>query len=277
MTRQRQYDPTERIGLNAVERIALEQLKWIYRERPILDFGIDAEIEEVRNGQPTGKLTAIQIKTGASYFRGQDPVHFYVDEEHLKYWEHYSLPVIVVLHNPDIGLTIWQWAGLRYARKTEKGWCLDIPRSQILNASAEPLLVDHDWSDEPISRRRRFLLDRSLMREFEEHEAFIAINVWINKSWAIREIAIRFDDDQKEEPDYVISVVVTWGYGVPDVMEHFFPWLEYEYPDEPEEIGGEIEEHRLSVRLTDVAKGFLLAEDYFEIGLQKEASFLDFP
>jgi hypothetical protein len=71
MTRQREYDPTERIGVNAVERIALEQLKWIFRERPIADFGIDAEIEEVRNGKPTGQLTVIQIKTGASYFRGK--------------------------------------------------------------------------------------------------------------------------------------------------------------------------------------------------------------
>ena len=67
----------------------------------------------------------------------------------------------------------------------------------------------------------------------------------------------------------MIGVEVTWGYQVPDVMSHFFPWLEYEYLDEPEEVAGEIEEHRLSVSLTDAAKGFLLAEDYFENGLQE--------
>jgi Domain of unknown function (DUF4365) len=142
VTRRREYHPTERIGVNAIEHIALNELEWIFRDRPIADFGIDAEMEEVRDGEPTGRLIAIQIKTGTSYFRGSgNIVHFYVSDDHLRYWDQHSLPVIVVFHDPQARLTIWQWAGLKYARKTEAGWCLDIPRSQVLNASAKSLLM----------------------------------------------------------------------------------------------------------------------------------------
>lgn len=44
------YSATERIGVNAVERIVVSELGWIFREQPIMDMGIDAQIELVENG-----------------------------------------------------------------------------------------------------------------------------------------------------------------------------------------------------------------------------------
>ena len=56
------YNTTERLGINAVEQIILKELKWIFREQLIADMGIDAQIEVVCNGVPTGQLLALQIK-----------------------------------------------------------------------------------------------------------------------------------------------------------------------------------------------------------------------
>ena len=58
------YTPTERIGINEVEKVIIKNIGWIFREQPIADVGIDAIIEQVENGEPTGKFIALQIKTG---------------------------------------------------------------------------------------------------------------------------------------------------------------------------------------------------------------------
>ena len=41
---------------------------WAFREQPVPDFGIDAHVEPSHEGRPSGKLIALQIKAGPSYF-----------------------------------------------------------------------------------------------------------------------------------------------------------------------------------------------------------------
>jgi hypothetical protein len=54
------------------------------------------------NNEPTGKLIALQIKTGASYFRPKgDDFVFYGELRHLEYWTRHSLPMFLVLHDPS--------------------------------------------------------------------------------------------------------------------------------------------------------------------------------
>jgi len=67
------------------------------------------------DNNPTGRLIALQIKTGESYFKkkGNDYV-FSGDLRHLEYWTNHALPVFIVLHNPKNGMTLWQ--------KIEVGW-----------------------------------------------------------------------------------------------------------------------------------------------------------
>ena len=57
--------------------------------------------------------------------------------------------------------------------------------------------------------------------------------------------------------------MLPWTYEVSEIMERFFPWLEYDEVDEPEDISGEIEVHTLSVWLSDIAEKFLHVEEYF--------------
>ncbi len=262
----RTFNPTERIGVNAVERIVTAGFNWIWREQHAADFGVDGQIEVVdQDGRPTGRLFAVQVKAGPSYFRGTgDNIPFYVDEDHVKYWDQHALPVILVLHNPEDGQTLWQWADLKTARTTAQSWCVDVPRTKVFNAESKAELQDQVWADDSASLRRRFAFDRDFMKEFVDGDGFVTIDKWVNKSLQYREIEIRFDDPDKELPDYEIPIMATWHYEVPDLMRHFFPWLEYEYHEEPDDSSGEVEGHVMAVWLSNPAKAFLELEVFFE-------------
>jgi len=79
------YSPTEYIGFNVTERIILNDFGWQFRPQPICDTGIDAHIERADKGKPTGKLIALQIKTGSSHFKKyEDGLVFYGKNIHLE-------------------------------------------------------------------------------------------------------------------------------------------------------------------------------------------------
>ncbi len=262
----RTFNPTERIGVNAVERTVTAEIKWIWREQPVADFGVDGQIETVdHDGRPTGYLFAVQVKSGPSYFRGTgETIPFYVDEDHVKYWDQHALPVILVLHNPDDGQMLWQWADLKTARSTGQGWCIDIPRTKAFNATSTAELQDQVWTDDSAGLRRRFAFDREFMKKFQERDSFVTIDKWVNKSLQYREIQFRFDDPDKDLPDYEMPIMATWDYEVSDLMRHFLPWFDYEYFEEPDDSSGEVEGHVMAVWLSKSAKVFLELEAYFD-------------
>lgn len=261
----RRYRPQERIGISAVGHIVAEKMRWIWREQPVADFGIDAHIEAVgEDGRPTGKLFAVQVKSGASYFRGgKHAVSFYVDDEHIRYWDQHALPAILVLHNPEDGATIWQWANLTAAKPTAKGWRIDLPRAKVLGKASKAELHDQVRQDDSLGLRRRFALDRQFMEKFENRDAFVSIDAWVNKHLKFREIGIVFDEPYGKA-DYQIPIMATWGYEAGDIVRHFLPWLDFEYFEEPDASSGEVEGHLFSVQLSAAAKGFLAAERFFD-------------
>jgi hypothetical protein len=263
--RRREYKPQERIGINAVEKIVVGQMKWIWREQTVTDFGIDGHIETLGDdGRPSGKLFAVQIKSGRSYFRGSsETLPFYVDDDHIRYWDQHSLPTILVLYNPDDDTTCWQWADLRAAQATVKGWRIDVPRRKALSAESKPELQDQVWSDDSLGLRRRFALDRHLMEEFENRDAFVSIDKWLNKHLQYREIKIYFGEP-KSDVAYVIPITATWNYEVREVLRHFLPWLDCQYYEEPDDWSAEVEGHLFSAQLSDAAKGLLATERFFE-------------
>jgi Domain of unknown function (DUF4365) len=267
------FNPVERLGINAVERIVSRDLNWIWREQPTLDFGIDGQIEIVSDdGEPTGQLIAVQVKSGESYFRDDgDSFAYYVEERHIKYWDQHCLSTILILHNPENQLTIWQWADFKTARKTDKGWCIDVPSQKLFSAASAGELTDQIWDDDEIGLRRRFAIDREFMERFESKDAFVIINKWLNKSLQYREIVIRFGDLHEPDDKYEIPIMATWNYEVADLMRHFLPWLDYDYYEEPDDGGtGEIEEHVLQVTLSKHAKMFLELDRFFATPITSE-------
>lgn len=141
------YNPTERIGVNAVERIVLEDLKWIFREQPIVDVGIDALIEIVDEGNPTGQFIAAQIKSGKGNFhQTENSFTYYTSDIHYNYWTKSNLPIILVAYIPDDSSAYWVPILLEKFRRNKRQWRIDIPMKQKLNAHSENRLrslLDH--------------------------------------------------------------------------------------------------------------------------------------
>ncbi|NQY87956.1 MAG: DUF4365 domain-containing protein [Colwellia sp.] len=141
------YNPTnsqERFGVNAVAE-AIARLGQIWRETPIADVGIDGQIEFVSaEGFATGKMIAVQIKSGLSFFKeSEGDWVFYPEEKHRFYWERYPLPVLIIIHNPDTNLSYWVDArqSIRTASASApKG--IKIPKDNILQTTDSGTLFE---------------------------------------------------------------------------------------------------------------------------------------
>lgn len=88
----------ERLGVAALQMYAAKN-GLIWRETNSSDVGIDGQLEYVSNGYATGRLVAVQSKSGLSYFQHStsNGWKFYPAEKHLRYWEAFALPVILTL------------------------------------------------------------------------------------------------------------------------------------------------------------------------------------
>lgn len=124
----------ERFGVNAIAEVMVK-LGQIWRETPMADVGIDGQIEYVSpEGYATGRMVAVQVKSGPSFFKEKDDNWvFYPEEKHRFYWEHFPIPVLIVIHNPDTNISYWQ--NIRHVLRTsnigdQKG--ILIPKSNIL-------------------------------------------------------------------------------------------------------------------------------------------------
>jgi hypothetical protein len=72
------------------------------------DLGVDGHIELTQGEIATGKLVAVQVKSGDSYL-ADNGREFYVpiDEKHMNYWLSYPLPVILVCYSPTKKTAAW--------------------------------------------------------------------------------------------------------------------------------------------------------------------------
>lgn len=141
----------ERLGVNAVAEI-VARMGLIWRETPLADVGIDGQIEYVTpDGYATGRLIAVQVKSGPSFLRDQgDYWAFYPEAKHRFYWERFPLPVLIVLHDPQEGVSYWQDARrvLRAPGVSKAG--VLVPKENILQTtSPDELFQGFAVSGEP--------------------------------------------------------------------------------------------------------------------------------
>jgi len=126
---------TDRIGVSIVEE-QFSSCGYIFREQPIVDCGIDAQIETVDGDNATGSLIALQIKSGRSWFKEEvdNDYIFRGDNDHLSYWLDHSLPVLIILCNTESRECFWQSITKDNIVKTKKAWKISIPKTQKINA-----------------------------------------------------------------------------------------------------------------------------------------------
>jgi len=87
-----------------------DELGWLFRAQPTEDYGIDAHAEVVDGEDVRGRLLALQIKGGVSWFGEPCPGGWWFRPagKHVQYWTNHSLPVVVVLYHPETGRCHWQ-------------------------------------------------------------------------------------------------------------------------------------------------------------------------
>ncbi len=230
---------------------------------PISDYGIDAQVEIWEEEKFTGKLIALQIKSGASYFKkkkGDDYV-FTGEFKHLDYWTRHPLPVFLILHNPVTGLALWQKIEKRLAIVTDAAWSIVVPAENILNVQNKHYLSEGIASDPEAIRRFNLAFDLPMMRRLKDRDVYLEVNEWVNKSLNIRDVGVFFDEAEKDKPDFMIRIWVP-ARNVSDFMQRHFPWLDCEYLEVIDGLDGEVEVHSLRVWVNELGKQYIAVEDY---------------
>jgi Domain of unknown function (DUF4365) len=141
----------ERLGITAVA-LAAARLGLIWRETLSVDVGIDGHLEFVdADGHATGQLVAVQVKSGSSYFATEDAQswRFSPQAKHRAYWEHYPLPVLLVLYSPENDSGYWVDAR-RELRNPGGSGSIAVPKANVLaKATAAELFEGTGTFDRP--------------------------------------------------------------------------------------------------------------------------------
>ena len=112
---------------------------WEFREQPVKDYGIDAHVEPFDgSNRPSGRLIALQLKSGGSYFREKAAGGWVYrgENKHLRYWLGHVLPVLIILLDPDARILYWQHVTEDRVEYTDGAWKIVVPPDQVLTAAA---------------------------------------------------------------------------------------------------------------------------------------------
>jgi hypothetical protein len=217
----------DRTGVHIVGKVVEQNLGYIFREQPTSDHGIDAFIELANGDKALGKLVALQIKTGASYFKetNGENVVFRFDERHLSYWLEYSIPVILVLVNENKNLCCWQHITAQTIQRTPKGAKVLVPAGQSLEKSKAEIAKIAENNSQPgqlahLAQAKPWMQilksGRSLILEAEE---------WVNKSSGRGRLTLKSINDSGDE-----EIAMDWpfvmfpGQIYSELIPQLFPW-----------------------------------------------------
>ena len=192
----------ERTGVHHCGEIA-ERNNWMFREQPIDDVGIDAHMEFIESTGKPKQLLALQIKTGASWFKEKkdDCIIFRnINERQYNYWTMNSLPCIVVLYNPDDDMCIWEKLTPETIKKTKegngKGFFVKVPLSQVfLNDLSNEKLLSFTNLPQHITNYN-FLLSQKKFMQIIQDGGIVKLHSmeWVNKSSGRGETELIVDD-----------------------------------------------------------------------------------
>ena len=216
---------TERLGVSRLE-FYFSSHGWLFREQMTHDYGIDAHIEIVNDTYPTGALIAIQIKSGMSFFseETEEAYIFRTEDKHISYWSNHSLPVILVLYNPDDDILFWQAINEETIISTGKGWKIEVPKAHILDKDSLKVLSKLMQPEPYIQKLNKMKLDRDWMHKISEgYDVFVEFDDWVNKSLSRYQISLICEDEVQNWP-----MTFSPGMSVEEALEFFIPWADFE-------------------------------------------------
>lgn len=220
---------TERLGVSRLEYY-FSSYGWLFREQSLHDHGIDAQVEIVEDDKPTGKLIAIQIKSGSSYFSEQteSDVIYRPNGAHIRYWSRHALPVIIVLYNPEADALLWERVTDETIISTGKGWKINVPKRQVLDEESLTVLKGLTQPPPYIRRLNKLRLDKKWIDLIADGETvYIEYEDWINKSLHRFQFTIGCDSSDDIEPEIWPTVYMP-GVSMEDAIAHVVPWANVE-------------------------------------------------
>lgn len=219
---------TDRLGLSKLDYF-FSDYGWLFREQPINDYGIDAHVEIVVDGQVTGDLIAIQVKSGMSYFSEttDTSIIYRTDDSHIEYWTEHCLPVIIVLYDPDNKILYWEQVTEESYVSTGKGWKIAIPKDKILTEESLVELCSITQPPPYIQNLNRLRLDKKWIDLLADGETvYVEFEDWVNKSLPRHTITIGCEC----EPDLGEQWPTIYGAGssIENFISYLFPWADFE-------------------------------------------------
>jgi hypothetical protein len=268
--------PSARVASAAVThtRQAIEdELGWLFREQPTEDYGIDAHAEVVDGEDVRGRLLALQIKGGKSWFRerGPDGWWFRPNVEHVQYWTNHSLPVAVVLYNPDTGYCHWQLVNREtLVESSTGGWKLLVPEAQVLDdrARQQPMQVAAEGDSYELRLRELRLAKPWMDMLADGTRLVVEFAEWINKSSGRGTISIGIDHEDGNEPEEL----VTWHFLVgptsyAEAVPKLFVWADVDVHEQTYD-DAEYDQYKAECSIWDEGDQFFtMAFDVWRSGL----------
>jgi len=223
----------ERLGISRLDNF-FSQHGWLFREQPLHDYGIDAQVEIVIDNKATGALIAIQVKSGKSYFSESTETAFIyrTDDKHIDYWIKHCLPVIVVLYDPDQDILYWEAISKDSIQCTGKCWKITIPKNKQLTEKSLPELCKLTQPPPYIQKLNKLRLDKYWIELVAQEESvYVEFEDWIHKSLPRINIRISCDsrDDVEEQSWPTIYGV---GLSFEEILSYAIPWADFEVDEE---------------------------------------------
>lgn len=223
---------TGEVGVSVLRTLFLDELGWLFRSQPESDYGIDAHVEPVVDGEASGKLLGLQVKAGASYFseRTSAGVVFRPGRDHVEYWLNHALPVLIVLVDVDAHRAWWEVVSEDTLVPTKSSWKVVVPDDhELTSASAAALLALSD-GDPYVLRLRALQLARPWMEVLREGGSVIVeLEEWVNKTSgraAVQLTAVDADGTEVGSYDWPWIMLPFARYDVE--LPKLFPWADIE-------------------------------------------------
>ena len=204
-------------------------MEWMFREQPVNDYGIDAQVEPFSDG-PTGRLLALQIKAGPAYFKEKTKqgIVYRGVADHLDYWMRHCLPVIVVLRDSAKRVAYWQHVTRETIESTGKGWKMLVPFANKVDASCIEAWSAISEGPAYARRLRALVLAKPWMNIIAKGRRLILeIEEWIHKSsgrGSMKLLAVDDRDDEETVEDW--PKLMFPGQIYQQLLPHLFPWAE---------------------------------------------------
>ena len=215
-------------GVALVNFLVTKRLGWLFRSQPEADKGIDAHIEVVEDGVATGRLVALQVKSGKSSFNEPkaDGFVFRPKANHVKYWLGHSLPVAVVLADTKKKVAYWQIVTEETVQSTRKGWKITIPETNTFSMPAARALAAASEGDVYTLRLRQLQLARPWMEHLVSGGSLaVEFEEWMHKSSGRASLRLRALDENGALTDsHEWPYIFLPGADYAKELPRMFPW-----------------------------------------------------